>query len=161
MPIPPYSVPIPSQYPCSKQLISCKPSISYKSLALYVGFAGFLNVREAEVWGTDDFPGCPVVGEVEVWGTAVVVTAVKALTVDSTGRTLRVLDSTGEGVSVVDCVTDDFGGETAVDLRSCRFWGIVTAVDLCSCRFRGCGSCRYVAADFGSEAAVDLSNCRF
>ena len=106
MPIPPYSVPIPSQYPCSKQLISCKPSISYKSLALYVGFAGFLNVREAEVWGTDDFPGCPVVGEVEVWGTAVVVTAVKALTVDF--RALGVLDSTGEGVSVVDCVTDDF-----------------------------------------------------
>ena len=106
MPIPPYSVPIPSQYPCSKLLISCKPSISCRSLALYVGFAGFLNVREAEVWGTDDFPGCLVVGEVEVWGTAVVVIAVKALTVDS--RASGVLDSTGEGLSVVDCVTDDF-----------------------------------------------------
>jgi hypothetical protein len=46
----------------------------------------------------------------KVWGTAVVVVviAVKALTVDSTGRALGVLNSIGGGVSVVDCVTDGF-----------------------------------------------------
>jgi hypothetical protein len=38
----------------------------------------------------------------------VVVIAVKALTVDSTGRALGVLNSIGGGVSVVDCVTDGF-----------------------------------------------------
>ena len=99
MPIPPYNVPIPSQYPCSKLLISCKLSISCKLLALYVDC-----VKE------DDFSGCLAIRGVakgaKVWGTAVVVTAVKALTVDF--RALGVLDSTGEGVSVVDCVTDDF-----------------------------------------------------
>ncbi|PMD16911.1 hypothetical protein NA56DRAFT_648943 [Hyaloscypha hepaticicola] len=78
---------------------------------------------------------------------AVVVIAVKASMIDSTGRTLRVLDSTGEGVSVVNYVTDNFGGETAVDLHSRRF--------------RGCSSCRYIAADFGGEAAINLHNCRF
>ena len=146
MPIPPYSVPIPSQYPCSKQLISCKPSISYRSLALYVDFAGFLNVREAEVWGT-----------------AVVVISVTASTVNFPGRTSGVSDSSGSTVDsrALGASTVDFGGETAVGLRSRRFWGVVTAVDLCSRRFRGCGSCRYVAADFGSEVAVDLCNCRF
>ena len=92
-------MPIPSQYPCSKLLTSCKLSISCKLSALYVDC-----VKE------DDFSGCSairgVVKGAKVWGTAVMVIAVKALTVDS--RASGVLDPTGEGVSVVDCVTDDF-----------------------------------------------------
>ena len=70
MPIPPYSVPIRSQYPCSKLLISCKPSISCKLSALYIDC-----VKE------DDFSGCSairgVVKGAKVWGTAVVVIAVR------------------------------------------------------------------------------------
>jgi hypothetical protein len=74
---------------------SCKPSISCKLLALYVDC-----VKE------DDFSGSLAVREVKVWGTVVVVMAVTALTVDSGAS--GVLDSTGEGVSVVDCVIDGF-----------------------------------------------------
>jgi len=93
------------------------------------------------------------------------------LTVNS--RASGILDPTGEGVSVVDCVTDDFWGETVVDLYSRRFrgcgscryvaadFGSEVAVDLCNCRFWGYYNCRYVIADFGGEAAVDLCNCRF
>jgi len=41
-------------------------------------------------------------------------------------------------VSVVDCVTDDCGGETIVNFVTVDFVG-GTAVDLRSCRFRGPG----------------------
>ena len=42
-------------------------------------------------------------------------------------------------MSVVDCVTDDCGGETIVDFVTVDFVG-GTAVDLRSCRFRGPGA---------------------
>ncbi|PMD27109.1 hypothetical protein NA56DRAFT_225283 [Hyaloscypha hepaticicola] len=99
MPIPSYNMPIPSQYPCSKLLISYKLSISCKLSALYINY-----IKE------DDFSRCStirgVVKGAKVWGTAVVIIAVKALTVDS--RASGVLDSTGEGLSVINCVTDHF-----------------------------------------------------
>jgi hypothetical protein len=67
------------------------------------GVDGRFHWRSFRVVG---FQGLLAVREVKVWGTAVVVTAVKASTVDS--GVSGVLDSTGEGVSVVDCVTDGF-----------------------------------------------------
>ena len=47
-------------------------------------------------------------------------------------------------MSVVDCVTDDCGGETIVDFVTVDFVTVDfvggTAVDLRSCRFRGPGA---------------------
>jgi hypothetical protein len=68
------------------------------------------------------FQGLSAVKGAKVWGTAVVVTVVKASTVPgvstvdsralgasgSTGTAPGLLDPTGGGVSVVDCVTDGF-----------------------------------------------------